>query len=166
MRQGAGSVAWAGMVLVLSAGCVSQRTLVERDAVATYNRCFSALKQADLDMYRGCQSKRSLARMEAQRKLDAEAAPLDERGWMRGLADSAPIVTRIERSIVSEDLQKVTLQTINRSGVLSEAVDHHESIVLVRENGRWVIDKDCCEYSNARFSSPATEGPPETVPFP
>lgn len=209
------------MLLSLVAGvsaCASQRTVVSRDAVAAYNRCVVATKQADLEVYRRCHSTRSLARMELQRRLNAEdalavakptaSAPVELEGevlgtitvgdtasaaepavseqsaglqdfaepppqvisrdapevespvldedqaWMRGVAQSAPYETRILEVVMGDDLQTVVLQTRNRSGLLDQQMEHDESVVMVQENGRWVIDKDCCEYSNARFASP------------
>ena len=211
----------AVVLLPLVAGlsaCASQRTVASREAVAVYNRCVVATKQADLEGYRRCHSAQWLARMELQRRLDAEealavakpaasapvelegevlatiavggAAPwaepavpeqptalqdfeepppqlisrdapemespvLDEdQAWMRGVAQSAPYETRIIEVVMSDDFQTVVLQTRNRSGLLDQQMEHDESVVMVQENGRWVIDKDCCEYSNARFASP------------
>lgn len=198
--------------------CATQRTVASRDAVAAYNRCVVATKQADLAIYRRCHSQQWLARMELQRRLNAEdalavarptaSAPVELEGevlatiavggaasaaeapvsepstalqdfaepppqvisrdapetespvldedqaWMRGVAQSAPYETRILEVVMSDDLQSVVLQTRNRSGLLDQQMEHDESVVMVQENGRWVIDKDCCEYSNARFASP------------
>lgn len=165
-RRGLVATAGGGLIM-LAAGCaLSPELTTQREAVATYNRCVIALKGANLAGYRNCLSTRHWEKRQAERFQDEATAPLDEQAWMHGLADSAPYVMQIEEAWVSPDLQTVTLKTLNRSGVLQEAVDHHETIVLVRENGRWVIDKDCCEYSNARFASPVSEGPPETVPLP
>ena len=211
------AVVLLSLVAGLSA-CASQRTVASREAVAAYNRCVVATKQADLEVYRRCHSAQWLARMELQRRLDAEealavakpaasapvelegevlatiavggAAPsaepaepeqptalqdfeepppqlisrdapemespvLDEdQAWMRGVAQSAPYETRIIEVVMSDDFQTVVLQTRNRSGLLDQQMEHDESVVMVQENGRWVIDKDCCEYSNARFASP------------
>lgn len=148
-------IGWLVALLSLAvSGCVSPRVLAEREATATYNRCFSALKQADLPTYKLCQSKLIQAKRQEQRMAEAELPDTDEQKWLRGQAEAAPWETQILATAVSEDLNTVTLETRNRSGVLDQQIEHVEKIVLVRENGRWVIDKDCCEYSNARFASP------------
>jgi len=144
-----------GLLMVLAlAGCASPRVLAERDATATYNRCYTALRQADLPTWKLCQSTLAQARRQEQRMADAELPEQDEQQWLKGQAEAAPWEVQILGTSVSEDLGTVTLETRNRSGVLDQEVEHVEKIVLVKENGRWVIDKDCCEYSNARFTSP------------
>ena len=142
------------LTLLPLAGCVSARVQAERDATATYNRCYTALRQADLPMYQLCQSRLSKARRQEQRMADADLPQEDEQQWLKGQAEVAPWEVQILSSAVSEDLGTVTLETNNRSGVLDQQIEHVEKIVLVKENGRWVIDKDCCEYSNAKFASP------------
>ncbi|HSW12777.1 MAG TPA: hypothetical protein VLI06_08055 [Solimonas sp.] len=142
------------LLALAMAGCLSPRVLAERDATATYNRCYSALRQADLPAWKLCQSKLAVAKRAEQRAVDAELPQQDEQEWLKGQAEAAPWEVRILATAVSEDHNMVTLETRNRSGVLDQEVEHDEKVVLVRENGRWVIDKDCCEYSNARFTSP------------
>ncbi|AXQ29626.1 hypothetical protein D0B54_13415 [Solimonas sp. K1W22B-7] len=142
------------LALLPLTGCVSARVQAERDATATYNRCYTALRQANLPTYQLCQSKLAKARRQEQKLADAELPQANEQEWLKGQAEAAPWEVQILKSAVSEDLNTVTLETNNRSGVLDQQIEHVEKIVLVRENGRWVIDKDCCEYSNARFASP------------
>ena len=142
------------LLLLPLSGCVSARVQAERDATATYNRCYTALRGADLPTWQLCQSRLAKAKREEQKLADAELPFQNEQEWLKGQAEAAPWEVQILKAAVSEDLNSVTLETNNRSGVLDQQIEHVEKIVLVRENGRWVIDKDCCEYSNAKFASP------------
>jgi len=142
------------LMLLPLTGCVSARVQAEQDATATYNRCYAALRQADMPTYQLCQSKLAKAKRAEQKLAEADMPFEDEQQWLKGQAEAAPWEIRILTAVVSEDLNTVTLETNNHSGVLDQQIEHVEKIVLVRENGRWVIDKDCCEYSNARFTSP------------
>jgi hypothetical protein len=147
----------AAIVLALAlASCASPQVIAQRDALALFNRCVSALQEKNSELYRACLSHRLRGEEEAR------AAKTDPDEHAAALRDTHPYATVVEKVELAPDLKSATLTTLNYSSILEQRVEHRETVVLVVEDGRWVIDKDCCDYSASRLLDEPTS--PEPVP--
>ncbi|HUP90735.1 MAG TPA: hypothetical protein VM074_00695 [Solimonas sp.] len=135
------------LVGLLPACAVAPEVKAEREALAVFNRCVVAQRDLNKEMQQRCLSQR----LREVRATQSGAAAPDSRQRLEAVRDTRPYRTQVQGISVAPDLNAVTLVTQNWSGVLDQKIEHRETIVIVRENGGWVVDRDCCTYADARL---------------